>query len=247
MTSNPPKRHHYLPEFYQRRWASGDQRVERYERKNGVIVRRRVFPSEAGFQKSLYRHPRPEMDELDAQALEWAIFKKIDDAGARALDALLSHRSALRENAVRRDWSVFLRSMLVRTPYQMKGALASLERIWRDVDVSEKYEAIRKPGMPETATAFLEMLNPDTARESAFQLFANTMGADRTVSYIMNLPWRILDCSPADHRLLLSDHPVVLVPLATDGGHVAMPLNPTKFLVVAANNQAKAMVDSIRP
>jgi hypothetical protein len=247
MKANPPRRHHYIPEFYQRKWAGEDKQVERYEHINGTAVRRRVFPSAAGFREDLYRHPRAEMDEWRAQALEWAIFKKIDDGGARALEALVSDPAALRDNAVRSDWAVFLRTMLLRTPFQMAGVLASLEQIWRDTDVSEKYDVMRKPGMPETATEFLEILNPNEAEESAFRMFANAMSSDRTTRHIMNLPWRIFDCSEADHRLLLSDHPVVLVPLETDDGHVAMPLSPTKFLVAATNDRTRAIADSLRP
>ncbi|OJU58970.1 MAG: hypothetical protein BGO08_04595 [Altererythrobacter sp. 66-12] len=187
------------------------------------------------------------MDEWNAQALEWAVFQRIDDAGAKALDALLTDGRALRDNTVRRDWAVFLRSMLVRTPFQMAGTLASLEQIWRDVDVSEQYAAIFKPGMPETATEFLEALNPSQAKESAFQLFAGAMADDQTTHHIMKLPWRIFDCSTADYQLLLSDHPVVLVPLETSDGHIAMPLSPTKFLVAAANDRTKAIADSIPP
>ncbi|WP_404333388.1 DUF4238 domain-containing protein [Sphingomonas sp. MMS12-HWE2-04] len=247
MTGNPPRRHHYIPEFYQRKWAGEDRRVERYERINGVVVRRRVFPSAAGFREDLYRHPRAEMDEWNAQALEWAVFKIIDEKGARALEALVSDPMALRDNIVRNDWAVFLRTMLLRTPYQMTGTMASLEQIWRDTEVSEKYAAMRKPGMPETATEFLEMLNPHEAKESAFRMFADGLGSDRTIRHIIKLPWRIFDCSTADHRLLLSDHPVVLVPLKTDDGHIAMPLSPTKFLVAATSDRTKAMADTLRP
>lgn len=187
------------------------------------------------------------MDAWDAQALEWAIFQKVDDAGARALEAMLSDPAALRDDVVRSDWAVFLRAMLLRTPYQMTGVLASLEKIWRDADVSEKYAVMRKTGMPETANEFLEMLNPNEAKESAFRMFANAIGSDRTTRHIVKLPWRIFDCSTSDHMLLLSDHPVVIAPLKTDDGHIAMPLSPTKYLVAATNNRTKAMADSLRP
>lgn len=247
MIANPPRRHHYIPEFYQRKWAGEDKRVERYERIKGAVVRRRVFPKSAGFQENLYRHPRVDMDPWRAQLLEWGIFKKIDDAGARALEALLSDSGALRDNAVRRDWAVFLRTMLLRTPYQMSGALTSLEQIWRDTDISAEYAAMRKPGMPETATEYIESLNPDESKESAFRMFADAMRSDWTTGHIMKLPWRIFDCSTADHRLLLSDHPVVMVPLATDDGHIAMPLSPTKFFVAATNDRTKALADNLRP
>lgn len=247
MENQPPRRHHFIPEFYQRKWAGHDGQVERYERINGVILPRRVFPKSAGFKKDLYRHPRSEMNEWDAQALEWAVFKKIDDAGAQALEAMLNDHSALQDNQVRESWAVFLRAMLLRTPYQMTGVLASLETIWRNTDVSEKYASMRTPVMPETATQYLEQMNPNAAKESAFRMFVDAVGADRTTRHLMAMPWRIFDCSSAKHNLLLSDHPVVLVPLATDDGHVAMSLSPTKFLIAAANDRTKAIADALSP
>jgi hypothetical protein len=212
MTSNPPHRHHYIPEFYQRNWAGSDRQIERYEWINGSVIRRRVFPKAAGFRENLYRHPRIAMDEWTAQALEWAVLSKIDDAAARALEAMLSDPKALNDDVVRRSWSVFLRGMLLRTPYQMNGMLASFETIWRNTSISEKYENLRQPGMPDTANEYLEMRHPNIVRDSAFQMFADAQSDDRTTRHIARLPWRIFDCSDADHQLILSDHPVALVP-----------------------------------
>lgn len=249
MKNNPPSHHHFIPEFYQKRWAGQDRCVVRYERVNGAIISRRVFPSKAGFQVDLYRHPRKDMEAWEAQALEWAILQKIDDAASKALEAMLSDSKALRDNVVRRDWALFLRTMLMRTPYQMIATLASLEQIWREADegVSQRYTEMRTIDMPETALEYLEMLNPNIVKESAFQMFANSMQSDETTNHLMQLPWRIFDCSDADHKLLLSDHPVVLVPLATEEGHIAMALAPTKYLVATSSNRMKATADSIRP
>ncbi|MDY0966949.1 MULTISPECIES: DUF4238 domain-containing protein [unclassified Sphingomonas] len=247
MTSNPPRRHHYIPEFYQRNWAGSDRQIERYEWINGSVIRRRVFPKAAGFRENMYRHPRTAMDEWTAQALEWAIFAKVDDAAAKALDAMLSDPKSLNDYDVREPWSVFLRGMLMRTPYQMEGMLASLESIWRKTSIAEKYENMRQPGMPDTANEYLEMLQPNIVRDSAFQIFADAQTEDRTTRHIMRLPWRIFDCSSADHRLILSDHPVALVPLATEDGHIAMPLSPTKFLVIATSDRTKAIANSLKP
>lgn len=250
MTANPPRDHHYIPKFYQQPWAGADGRVERYVRvANGEVHRARYFPSAVGYQPDLYRYPRPDMDEWDAQSLEWAIFSKIDDAAAKALDALLCDPAALKDGFVRRDWAIFLRAMLVRTPYQMAATLASLERIWKSegAALEGEYSEIRRPGMPETLSAYLEKLNPNEAKEHAFRMFAESLADDEMTQHIQKLPWRIFDCSGADHQLLLSDHPVVLVPLATDDGHIAMSLSPTKYLIAASNDRMKAVADSIRP
>jgi hypothetical protein len=168
--ASPPRDHHYIPRFYQRQWAGEDGRIERYTRvATGDVHRSRVTPAAVGYQRDLYRHPRTDMDEQSAQALEWAVLARIDDAAAKALEALLSNAAALQNDTVRRDWTIFLRSMLLRTPYQMAGTLASLEHIWREADggVNETYAKAWKPGMPVTATDFLEMLNPNAAGDGS--------------------------------------------------------------------------------
>lgn len=247
MAENPPRDHHYIPQFYQRPWTGDDGKVERYTNTPKGIHRARLAPAAVGYGFDLYRHPRKEMDEWEAQALELKVFGKIDDDAAKALEALLSSRDALKDNSIRLSWSIFLRTMLLRTPYQMSATLASLEMIWRNTDVSEKYAAIWQPGMPATAEQWLESLNPNEAKESAFRMYVDAIGSDRTTHHMMNMPWRVFDCSDADHRLLLSDHPVILVPLATAEGHIAMPLSPTKYLVAATEPRMKAVADGLRP
>ncbi|MXP09951.1 DUF4238 domain-containing protein [Pseudoblastomonas halimionae] len=238
-----PVRHHYLPEFFQRRWVGNDGCIERYQKFGDAVVRHRVFPAATGYKKDLYRHPRTDMDEWSAQAAEWGLFQRIDDWAADALEALLSEREAIRNDTVRERWAIFMRALLLRTPFQLEGVLSSLEEIWKHADVSERYAEMRKPGMPATANEFLEGLNPGIVKESAFRMFVDAVGQDRTTRYITSLPWRIMDCSRAKYGLLLSDHPVVLVPLRTPDGQVAMPLSPTKLLLVAGNPEVQARAD----
>lgn len=248
MKPKPPRRHHYIPEFFQRHWAGADGRVERYERIASRVHQRRVFPSAAGFQENLYRHPSPDMEEWDAQALEWAILSKIDDAASKALAALIADRDALRDGRVRMDWALFMRSMLMRTPSQMEGALSVLGAIWQQTDKPSQDHYMRhhwKPGLPPKVEQFLEMLNPNAKQEAAFRIFAESLAADRLVRHICRLPWRVVDCAASGFPLLLSDHPVVLVPLQTEEGHMAMTLSPTKLLMVAGNDNMKARADAI--
>lgn len=245
----PPRDHHYIPQFYQRQWAGADGRVERYTRvPTGQIHCKRDHPAAVGYQPDLYRHPDQGMEEWEAQQLEWAIFGRIDGAGAKALAALLAGRAALRDDKTRMDWALFMRSMLMRTPSQMEGALSALGAIWRRPDKPSQDHYMQqywKPGMPPTVEQFLETLNPNAMQEAAFRIFAESLAADRLVRYICQLPWRVIDCTLAGYPLLLSDHPVVLVPLQTDDGHMAMPLSPSKLLVIAGNARVKRQADGI--
>lgn len=244
---NPPRRHHFIPEFYQRQWIGEDGKIERYEHLHNRIARRRVPPKSAGFREDLYRFPNEDLDEWQAQSLETIILQSHDNAAAKALQSLTEDRSALRDYKVRRDWAVFLRGLLLRTPFQMSATLASMEKLWSDVDVSDKYAELRLPSMPATADEFLKSLNPNIAKETAFKIFMNLMGSDALTHHIVSMPWRIIDCSASDHKVLLSDHPVILVPLRTDFGQIAMPLSPTQILVASSKEHVRQRIDGLRP
>lgn len=247
--ARPPRKHHYIPEFYQRPWSGTDGCVERYTRVRTGIHRRREPPSAVGYQRDLYRYPSDDINEWAAQQLEWGILSKIDNAAAVALEALLASRAALQDMYVRRDWTLFLRTMLMRTPTQMQAALDTLEAIYRrpSESLQARYEKLRQDGDPASVDEFLLDINPDAPQQTAFRIFAESLGSDRVSHHIMSLPWRVFDCRNADHRFLLSDHPVAIVPLQTDLGQIAMPLSPTKMLVIAGNNGVKAQADAMRP
>jgi hypothetical protein len=53
-----PIRHHFLAEFFQRRWADPlDGRVFRYTRPFRSVVVDKVYPSQTGYEKQLYSVP----------------------------------------------------------------------------------------------------------------------------------------------------------------------------------------------
>ena len=52
-TDNPPRRHHYVPQFYLKKFAGGDEYLRMYDRETGkyarVHPRHICFANEAGF------------------------------------------------------------------------------------------------------------------------------------------------------------------------------------------------------
>jgi Protein of unknown function (DUF4238) len=80
-----PKKHHYLPEFYLKRWAV-DGKLFRYERPrgaNGELHCSHKSPAAVGYIPNLYQIPDQE-DPKESQSLELNLFQKIDDRAAAA-------------------------------------------------------------------------------------------------------------------------------------------------------------------
>ena len=75
-----PQKNHYLPVFYQKRWAGTDGRVYSYSRphKAGIVLRR--HPSAVGYETDLYTVRGG--DPVVASYLEQHFFKTTDDLGA---------------------------------------------------------------------------------------------------------------------------------------------------------------------
>lgn len=77
---NPPSKHHYIPEFYLKRWCVDGERFVRYTRpRPNKLDVKRCYPGEAGFEYNLYRSPA--QDPHKAQLLETQFFAKVDDLG----------------------------------------------------------------------------------------------------------------------------------------------------------------------
>jgi hypothetical protein len=200
---------------------------------------KRVAPKRSGYKRDLYADPRENAEDWAAHRLETELFAEIDCAAAKALEVIAGSQIPTRDDSVRTSWTRFLRSMLHRTPQHMAATLSMYEQIWRTPSpaIQAKYEKMRKPGYPPTAEQFLEALNPNEARDTSYRLYFDALTSNRLTDYINRLEWRILDCSTANFKFLLSDNPVILVPLERQDGHLAMPLSPTKLLMASAHKE----------
>lgn len=234
--SKPPRNHHFLPIFYQSRWSGPDDRIVRYSQVHNLkIVSRRVFPRQAGWQRDLYRHPGKSGDDWSAQELESETLSVVDAAAARALNTLLNDQSAIYSEETKLSWFRFMRSLLHRSPQNMRATLSKLEEIWWSPtpDVQQRYEKVRGIGFPATVEEFLTTLNPHEPRDAAYRIFSETLERDRLAEYVLSIQWLVIDCRTAEFRFLLSDNPVILAPLELPLGHFAIPLSPTKLLVAS--------------
>jgi hypothetical protein len=206
-----PRRHHYLPEFYSRRWANQSGRMTAYQRfRPGALQARQVFPSEIGFQRDLYTLPG--VKPADAQYLEIELFSKIDDSGAKVLDKLLN--GIIPNDAKERsDWARFLMAFWYRAPEDLSAHC-------------ESYRLICEETHPE-----LDWSSDERNRHILFAL-PSRVDNEEMGNWIVNMNWTVIDVSGATHNLLTSDQAVIRSNgFAPPDGNYAIPLSPTKLFV----------------
>jgi len=229
---NNPKDHHYLPQFLLRAWAGCDGKIERFTQpRPGKLDVRRVYPSEAGFQRNLYAAPPGVNPSFDA---ERDFFQKLDSAAALAHAKLL--RLEKPDAQDRYSWAAFVLSLFHRTPEHLKATTALLDAMWDRVDDSQgRYEAIRQAGDPLTIQEYLLRLDPNIRARSSFASLLRSIESSPLVNFLSRITWGVIDVSAAARSLLLSDNPVMLAPLAKPLGHIAMPIGPTRLFVATVD------------
>jgi hypothetical protein len=213
---NPPKDHHFIPEFFIRSWCGEDGRVARFnEPTAGKLVARRVFPSQVGFREHLYTNPF-ESDPWKAAEVETKIMAAIDDAAAKQLDRLLSSKRLSWDGTSRTAWTTFLLSLMHRTPQSMRATISQVAKIWDKTtpEIQKKYElTLKQEGYPERAEDYLLSLDPLVKDKAAFSAFSRSSFNSEIGQFVNNLIWGVVDVSKSDHELILSDAALIWTPL----------------------------------
>lgn len=244
--SPPPRKHHFIPEFYLRWWTGADGRLERFTSPvDGKIVVRRVSPSEVGWEEDLYRAPHE--DEKEAQHLEISFFQAIDSAAARALTVLNQGGISAVEPKHATAWSIFTHSLLLRTP----AAFASIKAFGaRQLDDSlarfkDRYQDVRKSTDPETFAEFVLRYDDCRREQEILRVYPDLVRSENMMRALGQLQWMMAEAPAGVPDLLLSDDPLARTNgLKTEGGHIAMPLSPRRLLIGAWDATA---IRSLRP
>jgi len=237
-----PKKHHFLPEFYQRRWCSSeDKKLQRYSRPiEKKIVSERRFPSETGFEPFLYSLANLPAEE--AQEIEQTFFKGIDDRAATALDQL--HRSQTMTKDMGVYWWKFVITLMTRMPSDVRK-YREFRRCLSE-SVVPILEEVKN--LPEFANRASEIEGAGGAvvqdqTNSSTRGLVDLMSNEKLNSFLRQFHWRVISTDDAPHELLTSDRPVdfQLTPSGSRA-RIRLPIGP-RLLFLGSENLREIEAD----
>lgn len=238
-SDNPPRKHHYIPQFLLEQWTIGGK-LYRYTQPIPGKISRYCKPAKAtGFKEGLYKIPKLP-DEL-AQEVEIKVMKPIDDLAA------IAHRKLLTEEGFNKltsndrvAWVTFILALDLRTPDSFSAyktaVTATYESDPKCCEVQAEYEKTKRPKDPDTYAEYLAINLPVTLEQEPFYALTNVIQNKELGQYIVNMHWNVLEIS--NGSFLLSDEPLLMLKgIKLWNGYIALPISPTK-LFLATNNAA---------
>ncbi len=222
-----PVDHHYLPEFYLRRWTRAGK-LYRYVRplENSRIHQKRVSPAAVGYEAHLYSYTGGQSD-LERTRLEHSYFQQIDDRAAKALVKL---ENMERGSAIDHMGLVqFVISLLHRSPRRMQYLRDELIKRMLDVPQFD-------PSRPR---------DQDMIRDGVNDLLADLISSNTVIPEIVGMKvFRV----PVDakRRFLTSDTPIMLSQgTRNPRSFLIMPYAPDR-LTIFARDENVALAFSIQ-
>lgn len=236
-SDNPPKDHHYIPQFMLRHWTNPETGLlQRFTQPvPGKIVVREVPTAAAGFEQHLYAIPG--MKPEHAQQLESGFMKQLDDGAARAHALLVENKLNDLTVELKSAWTRFVLSLFLRTPRNLASYKEGYEKLLMTPlpHVTAEYEKRKKLGDPDTYEEYVLKNDPDTVRRLAMTQLPKIMQNEGIGTHIINMQWWTI--YPKDASFLISDDPLVISNgIGKKDGHMVLPISPST-LFVATNNR----------
>ncbi|MCW1432152.1 DUF4238 domain-containing protein [Novosphingobium sp. JCM 18896] len=245
-SSNPPAKHHYIPEFLLAQWAVNEGKLWRFLSSiPGKIVEKAVAPAEIGYEKYLYETPG--LPPEQAQQIEQYFMSPLDSMAADAHKLLLAGKAHKMPQKERSAWSRFVMSLWFRTPAGLayfKEAMGLILKA-RDEPLNARYDEVKQDGYPDTLEDVIAMLGPEFSEQIAMRLFRKMSDDPKNGLRLNNMQWFVLEA--AGRPLLISDAALQhsQAPIFSHNGYITLPIAPEK-LFVAVNQIAVAQaIDAI--
>ncbi|RWX66751.1 DUF4238 domain-containing protein [Mesorhizobium sp. M2A.F.Ca.ET.039.01.1.1] len=247
LINNKPKKHHYIPVFYLRRWAGPDGRLCEFSRPYGHVVKPRMtHPAGTAYQENLYslRGFEPHL----AQQIEERFFHFTDSLAAEALDRLVTKGVAGEwPGELRSAWSRFIISLLLRTPPDIEALRAQWKHTFADAseEGEQEYSKNRRETDPPTFSEYLATMPLATVEGYLFQTYLPIVDNQRVGATINQMQWAIADTRDAKFELLTSDRPVIRTGLNYQFAHIALPIGPHQLFAAFRNDETFARFKQI--
>jgi hypothetical protein len=230
-----PEKHHYIPEFFMRRWADGDGLVREYRRPRRDLTSKRKAPAATGWIRNLYANEN-KTDPLERQALEMVFMAGVDNNAADALSYLEEHRAKPADWALRDAWARYLLSLLHRSPERVAyitKKVRDYEEGTLNPDLIRRYPEIAGPNDPPTFQEWLEKQGPLTP-DLRVRLIELLIGSRRVGDAINWMHWRVHRLDKLELGFISGDLPLMISNgLGHERSFVMLPIGPTKLFIAS--------------
>lgn len=235
-----PKAHHYLPQFYLRRWAGVDGKVCRYSKPHGPEVKtKRIAPAGTGFETGLYK-VRDESAPFENQ-MEKDFFSRIDSEAALSLQQIEQGIRYDQWTSPRRSaWSRFLLAQMLRAPEDVEQAKVSASALGprERAEFEPLYAKLRTDADPPTVDEYMSRLPDRQIDHLAFMMMREQINGSLAVGEaINNLLWHAIRFPDDCPALLTSDRAIwPTLPLTEEDAFILLPVGP-RLLFVATKSK----------
>jgi hypothetical protein len=244
MSSNPPVKHHFIPEFLLKQWAVNEGKLWRFVQPiPGKIVPKHVAPAEIGYKKHLYSLPG--LPASQAQKVETSFMSPLDSLAAEAHQLLLLDKAENMSIEHRSAWSRFIMSLWYRTPdglHYLKKAMNLILRL-PDDSMNKSYKCLRTRGSAESIEDIIAELEPEFPEKTAIYTLPELIDNPINGRRINNMNWFVVETIHG-REFLISDALLLQskTGIFSDDGYITIPIAPRKlFVAVSQVGKAKAM------
>lgn len=230
-----PSKHHYLPQFFMRRWADARGKVTEYRRPRDQLVRKYQYPAQTGYLVDLYAD-ESKTNPFERQALEMVFMQKIDDGASDALTYIEEYRAKPSDPALRDAWSRFLMSLMHRSPERVKYLGKKVQHYEEGTlipSLQTKYDSLRTPTDPlrfEDWLAAEGPLTPDL-RVRLLRLLIDSKPIGNTLNA---MHWSVYVLAHPRFGFLTGDHPIIISNgLGHRRGFTVLAISPSQLFIAA--------------
>ena len=219
-------KHHYIPKFYLKRWAAADGRVTEYSRPYRRVEPRWTHPDGTGYERGLYAIPGMSAEETNL--VEEKFLKPADNLASMTLDDLIAGSAFRKPAEMRRDWSRFVFSLMLRFPEAQQAMRLDLAE-----NVRQQTMAAENPEAEFKAISEGNDLDRATA-----MVFLDLLKSSKVTITLLNMTWEVITLKHPKNTFLTSDRPVIKTGrlFGLTDAHLAIPISPL-HLFVASNSE----------
>ena len=242
---NDPKRHHYIPEFYLKRWAINGK-ITTFQNYKGEIKKSFLSPKGTGFEFQLYSYSE-KFKALNYAEIETNFLSKLDNDGAKIINKLISSQSL--ENEEPRIWAKFILALKVRTPENISRFKHAYPISYRKFlnDQQKEYEKHKAPHDPDKLIELYEQKSPGLIENIGVGQIPKIYSNPQAITDFLSFDTWVFQTET--HKLLSSDRPLVFIgKLDSLDCIIALPLSPScAFFATKPNSRAEKHIHSMAP